>query len=297
MHFSAALLTTIRRKRLGADGLATVFDGPTKRLRTRARYTAAMSKHCFAFAPFALIAVLSSACSAPSDADASSSEDRASSASTASPIGHYVLGAAGFGNDGNWLNEINLHRDGTFEGNFGNGLSDLSGHFFYANGTYKVTHVSAGSALEFSYAFDGSAASTEYIFKMESPGLELKPTDDASEPWFSMDSAAAPITLNFAADGSVSAAGALHAGDTALVRYSAARAKCGGSNATLSIFASIDFPQPQFEATPIAVDGYYDLLIPVSEGKTFAVWFESRNGSGCSAWDSNASKNFDFAIE
>jgi hypothetical protein len=253
-----------------------------------------MSKFHFAFAPFALLAVFSSACSAPSDESASSSED---SASTASPLGHYVLGAAGAGNDGNWLNEINLHRDGTFEGNFGNGLSDLSGHFFYANGTYRVTHVAAGSALEFSYSFDGRASSSEYIFKLETHGLELKPTDDASEPWFSMDAAAAPITLNFAADGSVSAAGPLHAGDTALVRYAAARAKCGGSNATLGIFASIDFPQPQFEATPAVVDGYYDLLVPVSEGKTFAVWFESQNGSGCSAWDSNASKNFDFPIE
>jgi hypothetical protein len=254
-----------------------------------------MSKHSFAFAPFVLLAVLSSACSAPSGDDAaSSSED---SASTTTPLGHYVLGAAGFGNDSNWLNEINLHRDGTFEGNFGNGVSNLSGHFYYANGTYKVTKTSGGAALEFSYSFDDRASTSEYLFKTTAHGLELQPTDSTSEPWFEMDSTAAPITLNFPAGGAASAAGTLHAGDTVLVRYAAGRAKCGGSGARLNIFASIDFPQPQFADAAIAVDGYYDLLIPVSEGKTFAVWFESTNDSGCSSWDSNDSKNFDFAIE
>jgi hypothetical protein len=254
-----------------------------------------MSKNSFAFAPIALVAVLSSACSAPSGDDATSSSE--GSASTTTPLGHYILDAAGPGNDDNWLNEINLHRDGTFEGNFGNGVSNLSGHFYYANGTYKVTHTAGGDALEFSYSFDDRASSSEYLFKLTAHGLELQPAGDATQPWFAMDSAAAPITLNFAADGSVSAAGTLHAGDTALVRYAAARAKCGGSNARLNIFASIDFPQPQFADAAIEVDGYYDLLIPVSEGKTFAVWFESTNGSGCSSWDSNDSKNFDFAIE
>jgi hypothetical protein len=252
-----------------------------------------MSNLQFAFAPFALVAVLSSACSAPSGEDVSSSED---SASTTTPLGHYVLGAAGFGNDDSWLNEINLHRDGTFEGNFGNGASNLSGHFFYANGTYKVIKVAGGSALAFSYSFDDRASTSQFLFKTTAHGLELQP--DASEPWFSMDAAAAPITLNFAADGSFSAAGPLHAGDTALVRYAAARAKCGGSDARVNIFASVDFfPQPQIAAAPVEVDGYYDLLIPIGPGKNFALWFEDTNGSGCSEWDSNASKNFNFVIE
>ncbi len=251
-----------------------------------------MSNVHFAFAPFALIAVLSLACSAPSNDDASSSEE----ASSVSPLGHYVLSAAGPGNDGNWLNEINLHRDGTFDGDFGNGVSNLSGHFFLANGTYKIEHTSKGSALTFSYVFDGRASSSQYLFETEAHGLELEPTDDASEPWFAMDSAAAPITLTFAADGSVTKT-ALHAGDTALVRYSAARAKCGGNDARLSIFASIDSPQPGFISTPVDVDGYYDLLVPVGDGKQLALWFESANDSGCSVWDSNASHNFNFDIE
>ena len=250
-----------------------------------------MSTQRLALGSFALVVSFLAGCSAPVESEAESADD----AVTTTPLGHYVLGAAGAGNDGNWLNEINLHRDGTFDGDFGNGLSNLSGHYFLANGTYKITHSSAGSLITFSYEL-GEAGTVSYRFELQAHGLRLQPTDDASEPWFTMDAARAPVTLTFAADGSVSAAAALHAGDTALLRYAASRSKCSGKGARVSMFASIDSPQPSFVSSPDAVAGYYDLLVDVGDGKQLDVWFEDGNDSGCSKWDSNASHNFVFAI-
>jgi hypothetical protein len=252
-----------------------------------------MSKHLFA--PLAVVALgaLVTACSASPDSDATSSEDLAASA----PIGHYLL-AENDPQDFIWVNEINLHHDGTFDGNFGSGVSNLSGHFFLANGTYALTQSSKGRVLALTYSFDGAPSGTStYLVKTTAHGIQLKPTDDANEPWFAMDSAPAPVALHFDANGNVSADRALHAGDTALIRYAAARAKCSGKNASVGVFAAIDSPQPQFVSSPTAVNGFYDFLVPIGTGKELSVWFESSDGPSCHAWDSNASKNFTFAIE
>jgi len=250
-----------------------------------------MSNTLFLVTSFALLSLVASGCAAANDSDATSSEDLASTA----PIGHYLL-ATDNPTSFLWLNEINLHHDGTFDGNFGSDVSNLSGHFFLANGTYKVAQTSRGRALSLTYSLDGSPSGTQsYVFKTTAHGIDLRAEGDSA--WFSMDSAAAPVTIHFYADGSVHADGALHVGDTALVRYAAGRAKCSGKNQNLGVFAAIDSPQPQFVDSPVAVNGFYDFMVPVSAGKNLSVWFESTNSSGCVVWDSNASRNFVFPIE
>ncbi len=254
-----------------------------------------MSIRTAALASFASVFVLAlSGCSGAADAQTSSDQDLSADTSS-TPIGHYLLDAAGAGDDGSWLNEINLHKDGTFDGDFGSGLSNLSGHYFLANGTYTLTSTSAGKSLNLTYLFDGRPETSSFLYSVQAHGLRVKPTDDPSEPWFSMDAAPAPVTLSFAADGSAPSVHAIHAGTTALLRYSAARLRCG-SGSQLSAFASIDSPQPSVAVTVSPVDGYYDVLVPVPAGKKLSVWFEN-TGSNCTYWDSNASQNFVFTIE
>ncbi len=237
-------------------------------------------------------------CSGAADSDASSGADLSASSSSAStPIGHYVLSNAGSGDDDTWLNEINLHKDGSFDGNFGNAASNLSGHFFLANGTYTLGSSSAGKTLDLSYSLDGQSGTSSYLYTAVSGGLRLKAADDTSEPAFVMDSAPAPITVSFAADGSAPSVHSAHAGDTLLLRYSAARLKCGGSGAGLAALASLDSPQPSVVDSVNEVDGYYDFLVPVGEGKKLSIWFENTNEQGCVFWDSNASHNFVVTID
>lgn len=243
----------------------------------------------------ATVALALTGCSGADGAQASSDEDlRADTSST--PIGHYLLSAEGSGDDVSWLNEINLHEDGTFDGNFGNGLSNLSGHFFLANGTYTLTSGAQGKSLNLSYSWDGQSGTASFLYSVQAHGLRLKPTDDSSEPWFSMDAAAAPVTMTFAADGSAPSLHAAHAGETLLVRYSASRLQCG-SGSSLAAEASLDSPQPNMVSSVNEVNGYYDFLVPVGEGKELDLWFENTNSQGCVFWDSNASKNFVITIE
>jgi hypothetical protein len=236
-------------------------------------------------------------CSGADGSATSSGADLSADTSSGTPIGHYVLGAAGSGNDDQWLNEINLHKDGTFDGNFGNAVSNLSGHYFLANGTYTFGSTSAGKTLELTYSYDGQSGTGSYLYTVERSGLRLQSADDTSEPAFTMDSAAAPITLSFAADGSAPGVHTAHAGDTLLLRYSAARLKCGGNGAGLAALASLDSPQPSVVDSVNEVDGYYDFLVPVAEGKKLSIWFENTNEQGCVFWDSNASQNFVVTID
>ena len=208
-----------------------------------------------------------------------------------------MLGAAGSGDDAVWLNEINLHKDGTFDGNFGNGSSSLSGHYFLANGVYSSGSSAAGKTLSFSYTFDGTAETDSYLYTTQAGGLRVKPTVDASEPWFTMDTAAAPITVSFAADGSAPSVHTAHAGDTLLLRYSASRLKCTGTSAELTALASLDSPQPNVVDTVEEVDGYYDFLVSVGDAKKVSIWFENTDEQGCTFWDSNASQNFVVTID
>jgi hypothetical protein len=254
-----------------------------------------MSIRTAALASFASVLALALAgCSGAGDAQTSSDEELSADTAT-TPIGHYLLDAAGSGDDASWLNEINLHKDGTFDGDFGSGLSNLSGHYFLANGTYTLGSSAQGKSLSFSYSLAGRSATSSFLYAVQAHGLRLKPTDDASEPWFGMDTAAAPVTLTFAADGSAPNVHTLHAGSTALLRYSAARLRCG-SGSQLSAFASIDSPQPSLAVTVSPVDGYYDVLVPVDPGKKLSVWFENTAAS-CTYWDSNDSQNFVFTID
>jgi len=250
--------------------------------------------------PLAIVVFFSAlGCGAGSGTEPSSStSEQAVSADVASTlVGHFVLAAAGPGNDDNWINEINLHKNGTFDGNFGNSVSNLSGHFFLANGTYLIAQTSHAEALSLSYSLDGQSASIEYLLQVQANGVELRPTDSASEPWFSMDAAPAPIALTFAADGSLSAAGALHAGDTALVRYEGSRSKCTGKGAAVTLLGDIDFPQPQFVDAVNEVDGYFEFLVPVSKGTSLTLWFETANASGCSVRDPSSEETYELTIQ
>lgn len=229
-------------------------------------------------------------CSAPADSDASAESNEADV--SGSIAGHYVLASGSAESDVFWINEVNLHKDGTFEGNFGSSVSNLSGHFYWANGTYTTASTAQGRVIRFAEP----NGTSELLFKATATGLQLKSTGETSDPWFAMDKAAAPVTVNFPADGSLPPHVALHKNDTVLVRYPAARAKCTGKDAIVTALGEQDLPQPQFVIGVSAVKGTYDFLIPAGDGTHLTLWFEG-SSSGCTAWDSNAGHNFVFDVE
>lgn len=132
-----------------------------------------------------LLALSSGGCGdAPAyDDSAETSQDLSTSV-----VGRFSLsGPAG----SRWIQDVILRSDGTFTGNFGNNVSNLSGHHFEAAGTYTVQSSSSGSALVFRFDLcQGCATVTEsYPFSVRPDGrLEVRLPDDV------------PFTLERAAD-------------------------------------------------------------------------------------------------
>src|SRR5262249_55019557 len=127
-----------------------------------------------AFASLTLLAAFSHAgCAAEST---SSTESSGADLTSALPHGLYGLASRidGF----RWINLLNLHGDGSFEGSMGNGVSDLSGHHFDANGTYDVKTIGGVPTLELRYDFFGP--SVEHYVIGGTPAAPKLQFDDGS---------------------------------------------------------------------------------------------------------------------
>jgi hypothetical protein len=242
------------------------------------------------------VAVFLAACSSPvqSEDGSSSEQDLGGSAITA---GYYVFDKAE-GSVDRWIVAVNLHVDGTYEGDFGDDVSNLSGLSYLADGTYEID--TKASTISFS---QNGGTSDPYSYRIQNGALELKFSGEALAPqsWFSVAKEASPVTLTFGADWTATQSGALKAGGTALVRYAAARAQCAGNQAQLSLDYVIDggtigneYFGAAFPSAPI--DGYVDLLVTIPAGHDLAFHFKSSNG-GCNGSDSDFGKNYHFVIE
>lgn len=239
-----------------------------------------------------LLFVSGTGCAAAGDED-----DDASSADqdvTASFAGYYRMrGGQSFGLD-RWIEEINLHADGSYEGNFGNDVSNLSGHHYRDAGSYRVETKNGTTTI----SFDGDP----YEVRRKGAGLELRFVGAgwSNQPWFSMPKQPAPATLTFAADGSAKASGPLPAGGTVLVLYAAARVHCASPDR--GFFAgtwSVDGGASGWLDWGLAgpAKGAYRALVEVpSAGHDFAIWFHDTDGHACDHWDSAFGKNYHFPI-
>lgn len=211
----------------------------------------------------------------------------------ASIAGYYrVQGNRGAGLS-RWIEEVNLHADGTYEGNFGNDVSNLSGHHYWNAGTYRVEK-KGGTTTVF---FDGDA----YEMHVKDNGLELRfAASEPKQPWFTMPKEASPVAITFAADGSAKANGPLVRGGTALILYSSARVHCSSKDhgwmagawtveGVTNGWLDWGFAGP--------AKGYYRALVRVpSTGHDFALWFHDTDSGSCDHWDSDFGRNYHFAI-
>lgn len=230
-------------------------------------------------------------CAAADDGEDASSADQDV---TASYAGYYrIRGDQGFGLD-RWIEEINLHADGSYEGNFGNDVSNLSGHHYRNAGSYRVETKDGKTKI----LFDGDP----YEVRRKGSGLELRFVGAGwpSQPWFTMPKEAAPATLTFAADGSAKASGPLPAGGTVLVLYAAARVHCASpDHGFLAGTWSVDGGPGGWLDWGLAgpAKGTYRALVDVPQtGADFAIWFHDTDGHACDHWDSAFGKNYHFPI-
>jgi hypothetical protein len=111
--------------------------------------------------------------------------------------------------------------------------------------------------------------------------------------------APAPVTLNFAADGSATASGPLVAGATILLHYADSRAHCRGEDMGVWPLFMVD-NNGVVERTgwvfPPAVNGEMNQIMTVPQGHEIELWFEQADASLCHVFDSNGGKNFRFPI-
>jgi hypothetical protein len=212
----------------------------------------------------------------------------------------------GQANTSRWLGAIALHRDGTFEANIGNNVSNLSGHHHPGYGTYTVASTAnGGKLLTLDYDFFGHATE-RYDVTVQGDSLKMKLRDWDGADWFTVHKKKA-ATLTFAADWTVSVDGPLVAGAPLVVRYAASRNSCtapaDGGLSTI-MHAKVDGQRKwwvvqQFGRKP--VKGVMGSVGYVPEGHHLSVWFE--NGAvgqaderTCTSWDSRFGANYYFPI-
>jgi hypothetical protein len=251
----------------------------------------------------AAFTMIFAACAPVPDDDASTS-----SASTEALIGpgYYQIAAAP--QSAQWINAVNLHADGTFEGSFGDGVSNNSGFLSSADGTYAID--SSASEIRFTYGASTEDAAT---YRIRAAGndvqLELVDTTDPSEEsWFTLTRGAKPAALVFGEHWTTKQEGALVAGAPLFIEYAAARSSCAPSasqrSAVVTAIYIVDgeFSQQQILQLPVyAQSGNYRGLMGVPNGHELSMWFElntsdASGNSTCSGWDSNENQNYNFAI-
>ncbi len=243
-------------------------------------------------------------CTAPADPAEISSEV---TSAVEVPAGHYTRTELppGF----RWINELNLHADGTFEASFGNGASELSGHAFLADGTYRVD--ARAATIRFSYAFVSDEVDT-YRVRSSAGGVELRfvnADEQENYSWFTLRRGPRPISITFGADWSVTQSGPLVAGAPLLVEYAAARAVCPqvatASSLAITLLGRVDGNTTQYAvatAFPAApAGGHYRALGVVPAGHTLALWLDvsavdAQQQALCHGWDSHFGDNFNFPI-
>jgi hypothetical protein len=239
-------------------------------------------------------------CAAPSSEEDPAVEETTEELGTSPYRGYFEWDKAS--NTGRWLEAIALHRDGTFEANVGNNVSNLSGHHYPAAGTYTV----AGKVLTLQYWFYGDATD-QYDVEVQGDALKMKLRGADTADWFTVHKKKA-ATLTFWDDWTMSEDGPLIAGAPLVVRYAASRIPCtpppveGGLSVVMH--AEIDGDHQWglvqgFGRKP--VKGVLGSLGHVPQGQHLAVWFQ--NGAvgqyeqlTCSAWDSRYGANYHFSI-
>jgi hypothetical protein len=253
-------------------------------------------------ASLVLLGALSGACAAPSDGESDDVESVEEDLNGATPLGFYVGPARQPAQACRWINKINFHKDGIFDGDFGNCIGNLSGHRFLANGTYAVVDTPEGKAVDLT--IPGRLGGVDrYLFKKTAAGFDFRffiinaGSFPQSEPWFSTNRAASPISLTFNADWSRSQSGHVNGPATVLLRYADARRQCKGRNASLLAYVSVDGKHAQFVQTAQSINGFIGALVKIEGGHDLAVWFHSSDESGCQFWDSNiGSTNFHYPM-
>jgi hypothetical protein len=225
------------------------------------------------------------------------------SAATAAAAGYYSLAAAVQANT--WIDDINLHADGTFEGDFGNGLSNFAGHTYTADGTFVVDADKGTISFNYTTGFGGPDV---YSLKKVAGGIQIQHQDGSGDPAFTLTKGPSPATLTFPADAHPSLSGKLVPGDVVLIDYAVARSQCPVSSSLTESSVIMQtaqdglFGAQQVLEMPVrAVDGNYRGLFTVPPGKTIAIWFQqvtvdSSENVTCEKWDSNNAANWNFTL-
>jgi hypothetical protein len=192
-----------------------------------------------------------------------------------------------------WIAEVNLHGDGTYEGNFGNDVSNLSGHHYWNAGTYRVEKKGGKTTVFFD--------SDGYEMRVSANGLELRfAAFEPKQPWFTMRKEASPVAITFAADGSATANGPLVPGGTALILYASARVHCSSKDhgflaGSWAVHGVTNGWLDWGLGGP--AKGYYRAIAHVpTAGHDFALWFHDTDNASCDHWDSRSGQNYHFAI-
>jgi len=261
-----------------------------------------------AFLCFALVVSLTG-CAAESSPDAVSAGADLEAASVL-PHGFYGLDTSREAKGFRWINLLNLHGDGSFEGSMGDSVSNLSGHQFNASGTYGVKTIAGKATLELTYVFVGPRPTVEHYVLGGSacaPELEFDNEDGTLDGAFALRPLPAPATIHMDANAPPRLEGTITHGAPFLVMYAANRDQCPVSQSDASVFMMGKAPgapigqnqvEGQFPTQP--VNGAYRLLtVAPPAGATLSLWFGNVTAAPdghetCMKWDSNFGANYSF---
>jgi Family of unknown function (DUF6209) len=244
-------------------------------------------------------AVLAGCAPAPNE-DASTTN-----AATSGVMGTGLYYAAVQAQSASWIQNINLHADGSFEGAFGDSVSNNSGFLSYGDGTYAIDE----NAKTLTINTAGSTTPAIYDLETVDGGVQLTWSDggEGNGP-FTLVKGPRPASLTFTGDFHTEGSGSLVAGAPLLIEYAAARSTCPVSSSTsepsvvLEMIVDGQFSQVSVYKLPSRAQGdYYRVLTSVPSGHTLSMWFENEtvdsNGNvSCTDWDSNYANNYDFTI-
>ena len=187
----------------------------------------------------------------------------------------------------------------------------VTGYALFDDGTqtqFALSNLVGGKAtpVDAELELPASASGVQLWFSISNEwGCIAYDSSYGSNYGFAIDRHGLGATLDFAADGSFTQSGAIHAGDQIVVHYSPDRLKqCQAQSNEMAAWGIAMHWQVDggavHDAYAARANGSYlapaDPVIAVPSGHDLALWFEATSIYGCHAWDSSYGANYHATI-